>query len=121
MKIQLKKMMTAVLLTFALGICQNPLLAQTATPIKFARGKTAASVAGRGKQVYTLRVGAGQSCKILLVSAKNAALLEVLDAEGMDLTEGSDGRSFEGSFENAADLKIKITSKNAFTLKISIK
>lgn len=120
--------MTAILLMFVLAIYQSPLFAQitpafaqTTTPINFVKGKTSASVAGKGNQNYTIRVGAGQTCKIQLVSAKNAAMLEVLDAEGMDLTEGSDGRSFEGGFENTTDLKINVTAKNAFTLKISIK
>ena len=118
---KLKKIMVVGLLMFALGVCQSSLLAQTVTPIKFAKGKTSTAVAGKGNKSYTIRVGAGQTCKIKLVSARNAAMLEVLDAEGMDLTEGSDGRSFEGSFENATDLKINITAKNAFTLNVSIK
>lgn len=121
MKSQLQKFVIAVLLIIAAGIQQNTVFAQTVRPIKFAAGKTSTAVKGSKTQAYTIRVGAGQTCKIRLISMRNAAMLEVLDAEGMDLTEGSDGRSFEGAFENATDLKINITSNIAYTLNVSIK
>lgn len=121
MKSQLQKYISVILLVIAFGIHQNAVFAQTVKPIKFAAGKTSTAVKGSKTQAYTIRVGAGQTCKIRLISMRNAAMLEVLDAEGMDLTEGSDGRSFEGSFENATSLKINITSKIAYTLNVSIK
>lgn len=125
MKKHLTKILSAAFLSFALCLCQNPISAQekASKAIQFAKGKTSTVVTGKGSQTYTLRVAAGQDCKIQLVSAKNAAQLEVLDAEGMDMTEGSDGRSFEGGFANAGDYRINVTApaKTAFTLKITVK
>lgn len=118
MKNHLQRFITVVLLLIAAG---NAVFAQTVKPIKFMAGKTSIAVKGSKTQSYTLRVGAGQTCKIRLISMRNAAMLEVLDAEGMDLTEGSNGRSFEGSFENATDLKINVDSRIAYTLNVSIK
>ena len=122
MKSQSRKFLTAILLIAAICVCQNDIFAQTAKRISFTKGKTSTVVKGAGNQSYVIRIGADQNCKIQLVSAKNAALLEVLDTEGMDLTEGSDGRSFEGSFSQAGDYRINVSAKGktAFTLKISI-
>lgn len=123
MNYQLRKILTAAFLTFALCVSQSVALAQTAERINLAEGKTSATVKGSGNQAYIFHVGAGQTCRIQLVSARNSATLEVLDAAGSDLTEGSDGHSFEGSFDEAGDLKINISAsgKTAFTLKITIK
>lgn len=118
---QFKRFAAVVVIMFAIAISQNAGFAQTIKPIKFVTGKTSAVVKGSKTQTYTIRVGAGQTCKIRLISMRNGAQLEVLDADGMDLTEGSDGRSFEGSFENATDLKINVASNIAYTLNVSIK
>jgi hypothetical protein len=123
MKKPIRTVLTAVLLTVALLAGQNAAFAQTAKRIKFAAGKTSTVVRSAGDQSYLVGVRSGQTCRIELVSARRAATLEVLDAAGMDLTEGSDGRVFEGSFDQAGELRINVSSggKTAFTLKITIK
>lgn len=123
MKNYTRNIFTAVLLIAALFICKNDIYAQDAKRIEFAKGKTSTVVKGIGNQSYVIEIGAGQSCQIQLVSAKKSATLEFLNADGMDLTEGSDGRSFDGSFENAGNYRINIAAsgKTAFTLKITVK
>src|ERR1044072_8815207 len=101
MNYRLKKILTASFLTFAFCVSQNAALAQTVERINLAEGKTSATVKGTGNQSYIFHVNAGKTCQIQLVSARNSATLEVLDAAGSDLTEGSDGHSFEGSFDEA--------------------
>ncbi len=46
MKNQLRKMLTAILLTAAVCISQSTVFAQTVKPIKFAKGATSATVTG---------------------------------------------------------------------------
>lgn len=116
---------TLVALLVALAPCARPSLAVAQEParIEFPKGTGTQTLKGTGNKTFTLRIGADMYCKAKLSSAKNAAQLEVLDSKGMDQTEGSDGRSFEGGFAEGGEFKVNVTAKPglAWTLTVSLK
>lgn len=123
MKNHFPKALAAILL--ALAPCAGPTLALAQEParIEFPKGAGTQTVKGTGDKSYVVRIGANLSCKMKLTSPKNAAKLTVLDAKGMDQTEGSNGRSFEGGFAEAGDFKVNVNAKAgvAWTLTVSLK
>lgn len=122
MKNNLQKI-TAVLAIGLILFAANISFAQTAKRIEFANGASSATVKGAGNQSYALRVGAGQKIKLRLVSTDNTATFDCLDAEGSDLSEGSDGRTLEMTAGTAGDYSIHVqAAKGApFTLTVVVK
>lgn len=119
MKNRFRNIIIAALLTIATCF-QFTAFGQTTKEITIPAGKTSIVIRGRGNQSYTFHFNANPNYKIQLISLKNVARLEVLGDGGEELTEGSDGHSFEGSFGVAGDYQINVISKTAFTLKIMI-
>lgn len=119
MKTTIKRMLFLVVLTLSGAMLAQ---AQSAQKIEMPAGKTSVSVKGVGTKTYTVTIAANTDCKITLLSRGNKAAFEILDAAGSDMTEGSDGRSFEGSFAEAGEYTIKVTgtAKLAHTLTIKL-
>lgn len=119
MKTTINKMLFLVVLTLAGAVFAQ---AQDAQKIEMPAGKTSVSVKGTGTKTYTLKIEAGTDCKITLVSRGNRATFEMLDPAGSDITEGNDGRTFEGSFAEAGEYKITVSggAKLAHTLTVKL-
>lgn len=112
-----------IMFTLIVGISVAASAQATPKPIQIPKGKTQTVVNGTGMQNYTIKLADNQELKLKLVSKGNKATYSLFDSAGSDLSEGSDGLSFEGSFAAGGEYKIQISAPRglAFTLTVSVK
>jgi len=99
--------------------------------VKFARGKSSATISGavvRGdRDTYTVGAKAGQMMSVKITSTEDNAVFQVMDADGeylQDAGDGDDAKSWTGDLPSTGDYKIIVggTRGNAsYKLTVSIK
>lgn len=127
---KLKILGTFLLLIFALALTSATLADGITKRIRFAKGKSSATVSGavvRGDEdTYILGANVGQTMRVRITSAENNAVFQVMDDDGNYLSgagEGDDATNWTGKLPWKGDYKIIVggTRGNAtYRLTVSI-
>ena len=125
------RIFASILLTFlALGLTVVTSADGVTKRVKFAKGKSSATISGavlRGdRDTYSLGAGVGQTMRVQITSPEDNAVFQVMDDDGNYLDgagEEDDATNWTGKLPWKGDYKIIVggTRGNAsYTLKVSI-